>query len=237
MKRIIIAFIIVLSMTGVSCEDYLDDLALQSGLNEGLVAYWLCNGYSDTFFVSGRGDIYIYDDYLSNENYLSMLNIDSTAQGIFGKGIKFLNNSRGGSSLLKVPEKNGLSVSFWVNVSTFVNQYIFYNTMFSIRTNAANTIQFNFLSNSIETNEFQNNKWVYVTCTYDGNVAKLYIDSILKSTLFYTGSIVLFNQELKIGNSVDSATGNWQGLIDEIRLYNRALSQKEIQALMKIEVD
>jgi len=80
------------------------------------------------------------------------------------------------------------------------------------------------------------NKWHHVAGTYDGRQLRIYLDG--------TGSNPAVKQpnplkksawDLCIGNSVvEDGTGEFRafdGLIDEVRIYNRALSEAEIQAL------
>ncbi|MFA5291962.1 MAG: LamG domain-containing protein [Phycisphaerae bacterium] len=74
--------------------------------------------------------------------------------------------------------------------------------------------------------------WHYVVVTYDWNAgtstgtAKIYIDGIVKGTGTGTNTGIT-SYGLYIGGSEGSAGFN--GLIDEVTYYNRALSQAEIQ--------
>lgn len=74
------------------------------------------------------------------------------------------------------------------------------------------------------------NKWINVIGTYDGNMMKLYIDGVLEDSLQISGKIVSFGKDLYIGrfNNFNYST---PGTIDEIRIYNRALTQAEINLL------
>jgi hypothetical protein len=63
--------------------------------------------------------------------------------------------------------------------------------------------------------------------TYDGAALKLYVGGILVASKTQTGSIAVSTGALKIGgNSIWPKY--FAGLIDEVRVYNRALSQAEI---------
>ena len=67
--------------------------------------------------------------------------------------------------------------------------------------------------------------------TYDNATLRLYVNGVQTSSAAYTGSIATSANPLQIGG--DSLYGQYfQGLIDEVRVYNRALSQAEIQADM-----
>ena len=73
--------------------------------------------------------------------------------------------------------------------------------------------------------------WYHIAMTYDGANVKMYKDSVLKTTTAETTNIVKTTQPLRIGAYGSYATGgnySWEGQIDEVRIYNRALSAKEI---------
>ncbi len=71
------------------------------------------------------------------------------------------------------------------------------------------------------------NNWSLVTGSYDGNNIKIYVNGILKKSVAL--SSVTFNPitDMNIGG----ATNYFTGQIDDVRIYNRALSLDEIQAL------
>jgi hypothetical protein len=62
--------------------------------------------------------------------------------------------------------------------------------------------------------------------------ARVYLDGVLGATITFTGTPLLMkpDQELRIGNC--SGTEYMNGIIDEVRIYNRALSPGEIAGLV-----
>ena len=76
------------------------------------------------------------------------------------------------------------------------------------------------------------NVWQHLAFTYDGAAVRLYLNGALVAsqakvgTPRYPGG----DQSLYIGNSIGGGCG-FDGLIDEVRYYNRALSSSEVQAL------
>jgi glucose/arabinose dehydrogenase len=79
------------------------------------------------------------------------------------------------------------------------------------------------------------NVWTYLTLTYDGASLKLYVNGALAATKAQTGSIISSTGLLKIGG--DGIWAEWYGgLIDEVRIYNRALAPAEIQTDMTTAV-
>jgi hypothetical protein len=74
-----------------------------------------------------------------------------------------------------------------------------------------------------------------LAATYDGATLRLYVNGTLASSLARSGSINTSNSPLRLGGN--SIWGEWfNGLIDEVRIYNRALTQPEIQSDMNTPV-
>ncbi|MEN6335583.1 MAG: LamG-like jellyroll fold domain-containing protein, partial [Phycisphaerales bacterium] len=75
--------------------------------------------------------------------------------------------------------------------------------------------------------------WHHIIYVIDGatGTAKIYVDGALASTMTFTGTplFIKTGQELRIGNC--SGTEYMHGMIDEVRLYNRALSDAEAAGL------
>jgi PKD repeat protein len=67
------------------------------------------------------------------------------------------------------------------------------------------------------------NTWSHLAATYDGATMKLYVNGTLVASQPQTGSLSTSTQPVAIGL-------NWVGSIDEVRIYNRALSNAELQA-------
>ena len=73
------------------------------------------------------------------------------------------------------------------------------------------------------------NTWTHLAVTYDRVTLRLYVNGVQVSSLAATGAIETSTDPLQIGG--DSIYGQYfQGAIDEVRVYNRALSPTEIQA-------
>src|SRR5205814_797527 len=69
----------------------------------------------------------------------------------------------------------------------------------------------------------------------DGAVERLYVNGVQAASQAQTGAIKTSNGVLHIGG--DSVWGeHFQGLIDEVRVYNRALSVSEIQTDMNTPI-
>jgi hypothetical protein len=75
------------------------------------------------------------------------------------------------------------------------------------------------------------NTWTHVAGAYDGSVLRLFINGVQAASTSISGSIASSTGPLRIGgNSIWNEF--FLGRIDEIRIYNRALTQSEIQSDM-----
>jgi hypothetical protein len=75
------------------------------------------------------------------------------------------------------------------------------------------------------------NTWTHLALTYDGATMRLYVNGTQVSSQARTGNVATSANALRIGG--DSVWGEYfNGLIDEVRVYNRALSASEIQTDM-----
>ena len=79
------------------------------------------------------------------------------------------------------------------------------------------------------------NTWAHLALTYDGAVLRLYVNGVQVSSVSQTGNLLTSNNPLQIGG--DSIFGQYfAGTIDEVRVYNTALTQSQIQADMATPV-
>jgi len=75
------------------------------------------------------------------------------------------------------------------------------------------------------------NTWMHLALTYDGATLRLYVNGVQVASQAQTGNLMTSANPLQIGG--DSLFGQYfQGTIDEVRIYNQALSPSEIQADM-----
>jgi hypothetical protein len=80
------------------------------------------------------------------------------------------------------------------------------------------------------------NRWHHVAATFDGRMMRCYVDGVESGQpAKKTGPLGKSGWDLCIGNSIVdygwSELMAYDGLIDEVRIYNRALSAAEIKAL------
>ena len=78
-------------------------------------------------------------------------------------------------------------------------------------------------------------QWQYVAATFDGSTARFYLDGTEVANRSVTYSVGSSNS-WRIGAYGSPAGGFFDGLIDNIRIYNRALSASEVQTDMSVPV-
>ena len=73
--------------------------------------------------------------------------------------------------------------------------------------------------------------WTHAVATYDGSAMRIYKDGVLVGSVGKSGSVSADpGVPAWIGRNPDGY-GPWDGIIDEVRIYERALSQDEIATL------
>jgi hypothetical protein len=79
------------------------------------------------------------------------------------------------------------------------------------------------------------NAWTHLAVTYDGTTLRLYVNGIQVGTRAVSGALLTSTGALRIGGN--SIWGEFfQGRIDEVRIYNRALTTGEVQADMNTAI-
>jgi hypothetical protein len=77
-----------------------------------------------------------------------------------------------------------------------------------------------------------NNTWVHLFITYDGAAIRMYINGALAGSQSAAGNVTSNNDPFAIGaRGGDGSWTRFNGRIDDVRVYNRALSAQEVSAL------
>jgi hypothetical protein len=82
--------------------------------------------------------------------------------------------------------------------------------------------------------DFNNYKgqWIFIVGTYDSSKIKTYINGVLKNQANQNGNVASNSANLAFGGRADNTPAyHFYGLLDDIRIYNRALSDSEIKVL------
>ncbi|HJM94626.1 MAG TPA: LamG-like jellyroll fold domain-containing protein, partial [Candidatus Marinimicrobia bacterium] len=84
-------------------------------------------------------------------------------------------------------------------------------------------------------NSFELEKWHFVIGLQIGSTRKLYVNGKLEATDSEKRTGNLWSESMNIGRKSDWVDDWWGGLIDDVRIYNRALSETEVAALHELE--
>lgn len=87
--------------------------------------------------------------------------------------------------------------------------------------------------NTWTTNEMDDDNWHLIVCTFDGNYAKIYVDGNLNNTsnLWKHKIIYCVEDQFVIGNRTGADDIQFGGYIDEVGIWNRALTSTEVAEL------
>ncbi|MGC3957066.1 MAG: LamG domain-containing protein [Verrucomicrobiota bacterium] len=77
----------------------------------------------------------------------------------------------------------------------------------------------------------QPGEWHHIAGTYNGKVLSLYLDGQLNSTNAWTGGISRNDFDVLIGENAQDTNRCFDGLMDEVQVYNYALGANAIKAL------
>jgi hypothetical protein len=72
------------------------------------------------------------------------------------------------------------------------------------------------------------NTWSHLVTTFDGSTLRLYVNGVMVESAAVNGAAAVSSGALRIGGN--AVWGEYfKGRIDDVRIYNRALSPAEIQ--------
>ena len=187
-------------------------------------------------------------DQSGNGNNGTVANTTWASSGKYGKALSF----NGTSSRVTVPNSaslqltTGMTLEAWVNPTTVSsawrdviekgndNYYLMGTTDHSGFPAGGGTFA-STNANAFGTAALATNAWSYLASSYDGANLRLYLNGTLVTTVARTGAITTSTNALTIGS--DPFWGQYfNGMIDDLRIYNTALTQAQIQTDMTTPV-
>jgi hypothetical protein len=144
---------------------------------------------------------------------------------------------------------DAVTIAMWVKTNTIgdgLHKALLMKGEFTygMRFTDANDLEFRIFSSgyhSVETpvTEAFNGAWHHVAGVYDGSALNLYVDGELMAATAHSGPINTdTNYYVNLGrNSQGDSNNRWWygGAMDDVRLYSRALSQEELQKMLRPE--
>ncbi len=201
-------------------------------LSENLVSYWPMDdnvsGNSQTITdKSGQGEDNT-TDYGGNTS-----GMDCTIPGKYGFACDMdgTDDELDNTTYTQLNGQSQMTVSTWIDIDSAQSseEYLFHkDSQFDIRVDDdANTVAFSLNAGSYTvwrpSVTLPTDTWFNLTVTYDGEYQRIYINGELQASNSKSGSIANGSGQLTVGD--------FNGQIDESRVYTRALSPGEVKSL------
>jgi hypothetical protein len=216
---------------------FVSGLALTNRADAGLVAWWKLDEGSGTAALDSSG----------NGNDARFQGAPAWVDnGKFGKALRF----NGTSDYLAAPDSDSLdingdqlSIAAWINGETWGGSRHIVRKIADSGTSAIYLIRAQAtavradLSTSagatsvLGTTALPVGEWVHIALVYNGAEARIYVNGKPDTAMNISGAITESNNELRIGRGEPS--GYFLGMIDDIRLYNHALTEAELASAME----
>jgi hypothetical protein len=202
---------------------------------EGLVAYYSFSGNADD--ASGNGN---------NGTLAGSAQLVADKRGNASSACSF----NGSSSYVDVPNSTSLQLAtnkftftLWFNTTASASE----TAPFLSKNNSTSDLpQYTLVLNPIAsihcgitdtTNTmhwadkdfaFQTGHWYFLAATWDGDSARVFVNDSLVSTTKLKYKMKVDSHPLALGRDTGGTIDYYKGVMDEIRIYNRALSRGEI---------
>ncbi|MCH7921091.1 MAG: hypothetical protein IIC50_24370 [Planctomycetes bacterium] len=189
------------------------------------------------------------DDWSGNDNHGVVDGDPKWVPGKFFEALQFDGVDDYVQLTKQPPITNGFTFSAWVkrNGDSPSTQEVFNNHQFFLRTmpegegDGSNPFEafVNLSDGSVEPRVQSNvsatlGQWFFVTVTWDKTTLEIYVDGELKGSSTRSGELTSTTVEARIGRGEQTNVNAnpFNGVIDEVRIYNRVLTQEEIQQTM-----
>jgi hypothetical protein len=202
-------------------------------ISEGLIGWWMFDEGTGTTVADSSGN--------GHDGFF----VDGTPEwvtGMYGKALKF-----DGENKVEIPDHedfhltNAITVALWAQPENDQPDYakffckqklgeypygLQYSSSLSIRATVNASARY-------DTSTIPNfpGEWAHLSFTYDGSAVILYKDGEEVARRDGSGDLQQNDLSLSIGGRLNSGQ-NFIGIIDDVRLYNRALTAEEIKQIM-----
>ncbi len=211
---------------------------LSNEIFDGLVAHWKMDEASDTtvYDISGKNN---HGSFIGTP-----VRATSTCKVSYCLSFDAVDDRVNIPATLNDLPTSAITVSAWVNVPNHVNWYDYVRNNWAgiagawlLYSDSSGNARFGVIDSSLAqknalgcSTNFTTSTWHMLTGTYDGSVVKSYLDGVqcnstssLSSQTLYTSGAIQFGEWGSAG-----ATTHY---IDDVRIYNRALSADEVERL------
>lgn len=208
-----------------------------AALTDGLVLY---------FTFEGQGNTVI--DLSKENNDGTIKGATRIKEGKIGSAIKF----NGKDDYVEVPHSKSLSITEKITVMAWENmrpgssgelaivskgQWAANDLPYELTVTPGGVIFWQFYDNGgrdgCSTPSPPVGEWHHIAGTYDGESFKAYVDGEMKKEWAYKGKMPENTASVTIGKRSKAEEGFFDGQIDEVAIFNRVLTPKEIQEAMQ----
>jgi hypothetical protein len=240
MKYLLVSIAIVIALSAwvrPAQASFLVNAPRALGLHNGLVGYWTFDGKD----ISG---VQAYDRS-GNGNRGTLTNGPTLVNGKLGQGMEF----DGSNDYVDLTSKNGFStgsgaswtLAAWAKTDILNSNYHFIvgygdgtsGTSPHIQLDNLNNWQTSTYANDLSGPPAVKGRWTHVVGVGSGTTLRLYIDGQQYASAEVTNAPV--TTRARIGTDMGASPNLFfDGLLDDVRIYTRALSADEIKRLYKI---
>lgn len=236
MKKIIL-LIVISVFTFISCQQDDDSTeTIDIDLYDHLIAYFPFNGNAKNEVnpeETGRIQApYLTTDINSNEGSAFLFNGENDVITVDHQDKYNLINDFTISVLVK---PNAIKSQVILRKGPFVNGEN--RSPYALSFSQTGDIIFSIVTandasiNQVRKHGYEANTWYLITAVYKDNTMSLYIDGTLVNSLYIDGIVNTNNADLLIGTRLRMPSNTFSGTIDELRIYDTALSAEAISYL------
>jgi hypothetical protein len=226
-------------------------------LRSGFLHFTLSLSVFIAFFVpSSHADLVLHltgdgsaTDSSGNGHHGTLIGDATFANGVLGSAF-LLDGSGDYVAIANHPSlepTSALSVAAWVSMGPISGIVLIVDSShgfvdsagWSLQTSAVGQISFAYGNNIffpelLSNSEIDDSAFHHVAGVFDGTTMSIYVDGLLENQIAYVGTPQPSGRELRIGASWGGGVTNREvnGLIDDVRVYNHALSATEIRSLV-----
>jgi len=208
-----------------------------NSLLNGLMAYWKLDDSGST----------AEDAHSTNDGTISA-GVTTGETGVIGDAFKFNGTSSNVSFGTVCRPTEGLSISLWFNIADITSggdQWFVGNGVYStnwcgywVSISINGRINFRLGTNTATLLDksygsgLDDGSWHHIVCTWDGTNAYIYVDNVKSTATAYSTDIVYVTAcRLRMGSNAYADGTFYGGLLDEVAIYNRALTDAEVEDL------
>ncbi|MCC6816678.1 MAG: LamG domain-containing protein [Saprospiraceae bacterium] len=220
----------------------------QKSLKEDLIAHYKFNKHHL------KDSTKVFDETKSNNGKIigniiyESDRFNNPCGALFFDGDTYVNVSN--SKSLQKPT-NGITIAVWFKIkkgADFFNQWITICCKSNINEENESSPQYRMqataqtisLSSSFTKNvipQLSYDKWYFYAYTYDGKIVKGYLDGKYFVEESYFGPLKINDMPMEIGRDMPGKMEKFYGTMDDLRIYDRALTENELLELFRNEED